>query len=382
MTTDTVDLRAQQQPMPCDNSPQEAYRSTLQWMASGLSPRRISGVYLLIALIVFFTFTTSSFFTVTTLKSVGTEQAITAIAAIGLTVALAAGVFDLSISGVIGLANILVAEFMVSFGLSPAVAIILTLIVGAFVGVVNGILVTRIKIDPFIATLGTQSVLTGLVLFFSHNQNVLGIQANFVNLAAGQAFGIPLPVIYMLALGLVIWYVMQWTPVGRRLYATGGSREVARLAGVPTNPYIMGSFVLSATIASAAGILVVATVGTGSTQVGPSYLLPAFAAGFLGATQFRPGRFNIWGTVLAVYLLATGAKGLTLLGAATWVPPVFDGLALIVAVGISGFQRRARVKETGATNSRWRPFSSSKSPKLDPVEASHKGQNGYHQVPE
>ena len=100
----------------------------------------------------------------------------------------------------------------------------------------------------------------------------------------------------------------------------------------------------SAVIASAAGVLVVATIGTGSTEVGPSYLLPAFAAGFLGATQFRPGRFNIWGTVLAVYLLATGVKGLVLMGADVWVPDLFNGLALIIAVGLAGIPRGAKVK--------------------------------------
>jgi ribose transport system permease protein len=114
---------------------------------------------------------------------------------------------------------------------------------------------------------------------------------------------------------------------------------------VPTTKDVIGAFVCSATIASLAGVLVVATIGTGSTEVGASYLLPAFAAGFLGATQFRPGRFNIWGTVLAVYLLATGVKGLVLMGADVWVPDLFNGVALILAVGLSGIQRRAKVAD-------------------------------------
>jgi ribose transport system permease protein len=310
-----------------------------------VSPRRFSGVYLFIALIIFFSFATPEFFTLVTLKSVAAEQAITAIVALGLMVALAAGVFDLSVSGVMGLANILVAEFMVSFGLPIVEAILLTLLIGAFIGLVNGIIVIKFRIDPFIATLGTQSILFALVLLFSHQENILGVPPSFISIATDEVLGIPAPVIYLFVLALGIWYVLQWTPVGRRLYATGGSREVARLAGVRTSTYVVCSFVVSATIASAAGILVVATIGSGSTQVGPNYLLPAFAAGFLGATQFQPGRFNVWGTVLAVYLLATGVQGLTLMGASSWVAQMFDGLALIVAVGISGFQRRARVKK-------------------------------------
>ncbi len=311
-----------------------------------LDPRRISGVYLLLALIIFFSLATDTFFSSTTARTVGTEQAVTAIAAIGLTIALAAGVFDLSIGGVIGLSNILVAQFMANYHMAIPLAILLTMAIGAGIGLVNGLLVTLVRIDPFIATLGTGSVLSAGVLITSGNANVLGVPTSFLNLSTAEVGTIPLPVVYVAVLAVAVWYVLEWTPIGRRLYATGGAREVARLAGVKTNLYIVCSFMLSAMIASAAGVLVVSTVGTGSTEVGPSYLLPCFAAGFLGATQFRPGRFNVWGTVLAVYLLATGVKGLVLMGAATWLPELFNGLALIIAVGISGFQLRARGKKT------------------------------------
>lgn len=310
-----------------------------------LSPRKISGIYLMILLIVFFSLATDTFFTTTTLRTIATEQAITAIVAIGLTVALAAGVFDLSIAGSMGLANIIVAKLMADSGLEPVLAIVLTVVMMSSVGLINGLLVTKARIDPFIATLGSNSILIAVIFVVSGNENVLGVPSGFQDVAGTQLLGVPLPVFYVLALALLVWYVLALTPVGRRLYATGGGREVARLAGVRTDLYIIGAFIVSAVVASLAGVLVVATIGTGSTEVGPSYLLPAFAAGFLGATQFRPGRFNIWGTVLAVYLLATGVKGLVLMGADTWVPDLFNGLALIIAVGLSGIQRRARVKK-------------------------------------
>jgi len=313
-----------------------------------LSPRRISGIYIFIVLIVFFSLATDTFLTTTTLRTVATEQAVTAIVAIGLTVALAAGVFDLSIAGAMGLANIVVAKLMADSGLEPVLAIVITLVLMSIIGLVNGLLVTKARIDPFIATLGTNSILIAVIYVVSNNQNILGIPADFQDLAGDQLLGIPLPVFYVLILAFVVWYVLAWTPIGRRLYATGGGREVARLAGVRTDAYIICAFICSSVVAAAAGVLVVATIGTGSTEVGPSYLLPAFAAGFLGATQFRPGRFNVWGTVLAVYLLATGVKGLVLMGADTWVPDLFNGLALIIAVGLSGIQRRARVSKSEA----------------------------------
>lgn len=318
-------------------------KSAGQKLASALSPRRISGIYLLFALIIFFSLANDNFFTLLTLRSVASEQAVTAIVATGLMIALAAGVFDLSIAGTMGIANIIVAKLM-SGGMAVPEAIVLTILMCSVIGIVNGLLVIAARIDPFIATLGTNSILVALIVLISNNQNVLGVPPSFAELSTSTIATIPLPVFYVLALSLAVWYVLEWTPIGRRLYATGGGREVASLAGVRTNAYVICSFVASASIAAAAGILVVASVGTGSTEVGPSYLLPAFAAGFLGATQFRPGRYNVWGTVLAVYLLATGVKGLVLMGAAVWVPEMFNGAALLVAVGAAGVQRRARLK--------------------------------------
>jgi ribose transport system permease protein len=305
-----------------------------------LSPRRISGIYLWLALIVFFSLTTDTFLSVTTARTIANEQAVTAIVAIGLTVALAAGVFDLSIAGVMGLANIVVARLLAEAHWGAVTAIVVTVALMSLVGLVNGLLVVYARIDPFIATLGTNSILTAAIYLVSGNENILGLPASFRSISSTEIWGIPISIFYVLVIALVVWYVLAWTPVGRRLYATGGNREVARLAGVPTGRYIICSFICSASVAALAGILVVSTLGSGSVEVGPSYLLPAFAAGFLGATQFRPGRFNVWGTVMAVFLLATGVKGLVLMGAETWVPDLFNGVALILAVGISSVQRR------------------------------------------
>lgn len=316
--------------------------SGIRRVARLLSPQRISGLYLWALMIVIYSLATTTFLTVTTARTIANGQAVTAIVALGLTVALAAGVFDLSIGGVLGLANIIVARLLAQAHWSIPLAIIATLLLMSGVGLINGLLVVYARIDPFIATLGTNSLLTAAIFIVSENQNILGIPLSFQSLASAQVLGMPIAAYYVIALALILYYVLEWTPLGRRLYATGGNREVARLAGVRTNRYVIGSFICSATVAAAAGVLVVATLGSGSTEVGPSYLLPAFAAGFLGATQIHPGRFNVWGTTIAIYLLATGVQGLILLGAATWVPDAFNGVALLLAVGIANFQRRTR----------------------------------------
>ena len=143
----------------------------------------------------------------------------------------------------------------------------------------------------------------------------------------------------MLGVSLVIWYVMENTPLGRRVYATGGNEAATRLAGVRTHLVITGAFVASGTVAAGVGVLLASRLGTGDPTSGPSFLLPAFSAVFLGATQFRAGRFNVWGTIVAVYVLAVGVKGLQLAGAPVWIPDLFNGGALLLAVGLANFEK-------------------------------------------
>jgi ribose transport system permease protein len=145
----------------------------------------------------------------------------------------------------------------------------------------------------------------------------------------------------MLAVGLVVWYLLERTPLGRRVYATGGNIEAARLAGVRVAAVVICSLIACATIAAFAGMLVTANLGTGDPTIGPAYLLPAFSAAFLGSTQFRGGRFNVWGTIVAVYVLATGVKGLQLAGAPIWIPDLFNGVALLLAVGLAKWETTA-----------------------------------------
>jgi ribose transport system permease protein len=146
----------------------------------------------------------------------------------------------------------------------------------------------------------------------------------------------------MLAVGIVVWYVVQRTPTGRRLYATGGNPNAARLAGVPTTRVIVLSLVSCGAIAALAGVLTSAQLAVGDPTVGPGYLLPAYAAAFLGSTQFHGGRYNVWGSVIAVLVLAVGVKGLQLAGAPVWIPDLFNGVALLLAVAMSKYQRTAR----------------------------------------
>jgi ribose transport system permease protein len=261
--------------------------------------------------------------------------------AVGLVVALSAGAFDLAIGATLGFGSILVAWLMVPRGIPMVPAIALTIVAGAVVGLVNGLLVVKARIDSFIATLGMSSILLATIAWISSSQQIPGLSNTFQKLGTTQIFGLTLPVYLMLGVALVGWYVLELTPVGRHVYATGGNTEAARLAGVRTGAVVVLALVCCGAIASFSGLLVTSALGTGDPTIGPAYLLPAFSAAFLGSTQFRGGRFNVWGTVLAVYVLATGVKGLQLAGAPIWIPDLFNGVALLLAVGLAKYQGSA-----------------------------------------
>ena len=307
--------------------------------------KRVSGLYIwLLVILVFSLWIPDLFLTEVTWTTLAAEQAVTTIVAVGLVVALAAGVFDLSVGATLGMAAAITAHLITREGWPAWAAVVVALGFGALVGLVNGLVVVRFKVDSFIATLGMSSVLFALLQWITENQQIVGLPSSYLDLASTKILGIPLPFYIMLVLALVLWYVMEWTPLGRYIEATGGNREAARLAGVPAQRLIVLSFVVSGTVAALGGVVVLARISGASPTLGNEYVLPVFAAAFVGATQFRPGRFNIAGTVVAVYLLATGTKGLQLAGAEPWITQLFYGIALILAVGLASLERRERTK--------------------------------------
>lgn len=313
-------------------------RSPLQ----ALSFRNASALYVFVVIfVVFALWVPDTFLTSTMWRTLLDNQALTGLAAIALVIPLAAGMFNLAIGAEIGFGSILVAWLLAKQGLPIVPAVALTLASGACIGLVSGVLVVRAKIDSFIATLGASSILLALIAWVSDSQQILGLSASFQTLGTHEILGITLPVYLMLIVAIAVWYVLERTSVGRRIYATGGNREAARLAGVHTERVIVASLMACGAIAALAGLLLSSRIAAGDPTVGPSYLLPAFSAAFLGSTQFRGGRFNVWGTVIAVYVLATGVKGLQLAGAPTWIPDLFNGVALLVAVGLAKYQGTA-----------------------------------------
>ncbi|CAN5147708.1 ABC transporter permease [soil metagenome] len=269
------------------------------------------------------------------------NQAVVAIAAVGLVIPLAAGAFNLAVGAQVGVASMMVGWLLMQVGLPIPVAVVLTILFAAVVGLITGFIIVRFRIDSFIATMGVSSLLAATVTLLSGGRQILGMPTSLVDFGTGRVLWFTYPFLVMIVLSLLVWYLLERTPLGRRVYATGGNPEAARLSGVKVGGIVIGSLVACGVLTGVAGILVTARLGNADPTIGPAYLLPAFTAAFLGSTQFQGGRFNVWGTVLSVYVLAAGVKGLQLSGAPTWIPDAFNGLALLVAVGLASSVRMA-----------------------------------------
>ena len=302
---------------------------------------RFSGLYVWAALIIIFgIWVPDTFLRVNTLTIILGDQAITAMLALGIIIPLAAGVFDLSFAGVCGVAVAVTAWAQVE-GWNPAAAALLAVLVATAIGAVNGFVVVKLKVNSFIATLGMSSLLLALTYWITDGvQIVSGFRDWFLDLGTLQLIGIPLPFYAMVVLAIVVYIVIEYLPIGRYLYASGGNPVAARLAGVRVDRIVFGSLVVSSLVAGLAGVVLAARLGTASPDIGPSYLLPAFSAVFLGSTQIKPGRVNVVGTLIAIYLLATGVKGLQLAGAPVYVDDLFNGAALIIAVALAARSAR------------------------------------------
>jgi len=314
-------------------------------LASVLGLDRFSGLYVWAALILIFSLWVPSLFdTATNVRIIAGSQAITAIVAMGLIVPVACGAFDLSIAGTLGVSTCVVIWFQANHH-GWFLGIIVALLIGLLVGAVNSLIVVRLHVDSFIGTLGMSSILlAGTEWITGGSQIANGVSPTFTKIGQTQLFGLPLPVFYMIALAIVLWWLLEYTPAGRYLYGIGGNPQAARLAGIRTGRITTSAFLLSGLVAAFAGVILASQLGSASPDVGGPYLLPAFSAVFLGATQVFPGRVNVPGTLIAIFLLATGVKGLQLAGAPSYINDLFNGAALIIAVALAARAHAARRK--------------------------------------
>ena len=283
---------------------------------------------------------------------------------------LVVGEFDLSIGATLGMSQYLVLKLITHYGLSWQAAIVATLAVGAAIGAANAIAVIGLGINSFIATIGIATILEGLVQWISSGSEPIfgGAPTGFTTLAQTKHL-VVLPVYYALVAAVALWVLLEFTVAGRQMRATGANRSAARLSGIHTGRARATAFVLAGLLAAVGGILVTAQVGAADATSGPSFLLPAYAAAFLGATAIRPGFFNVWGTVIAIFLVAVGITGLQLKGVESWVTPVFNGSVLLLAVTVSNVAATQRVLGRARSAVPWRGRQTPSQPTTAPPPA-------------
>ncbi len=281
-----------------------------------------------------------AFLSTNNLFNILNQSALTAIIAFGLTIVLVVGEFDLSIGYAASLAGVLVTGLLVNQGVALPVAVLVTLAVGAVIGVANGLLVTKARVNAVVATLGIGTTLIGLSYGYTAGSPITAVPTAFTNITLGAFVGIQNPIWYMVIVLVLLWVVLNRTPLGQRIQAVGANKEAARLAGIRTDRVKVAAFVIAGLCAALTGILLASLLGSGTVSAGDGYLLDSFAAVFLGVATLRDGEFHILGTLVGVLVVNVGFNGLSLLGTPTFWQFVFKGGILVLAVALSTVARR------------------------------------------
>jgi ribose transport system permease protein len=277
------------------------------------------------------------------LQSVLGTYAVPGVLALAAIVPLVCGQFDLTIGSVAGLTALSTAAVLTSYDGPLWLAVLLALLIGVVIGTVNGFLVAYVGVNPFITTLGMASVITGLITLYANGATIIISDPTLTSLGSASVLGVPQILFALAVVAVVVYYLLGHTPFGRYLHAIGSNPTAARLVGLDVRRLVLASFVLSGTLAAIAGVLLVARNGNANPQVGGQILtLPALAAAFLGATAIRPGRFNVLGTLLAVFFVAFALSGLNLNDVSQWITDFFTGAALVAAVALSTLIGRRR----------------------------------------
>ena len=325
----------------------------------GRLAKQYSLVFLLIASFVLYSTwskTSGVFLTGDSLRVMVAGQAVIGVLTLGILVTMVSGNFDLSVGNIAGLSAVMTASMYSHHHWNMWLGIVFGIVLGGAVGGINGVLVTVLRIDPFIITLGTASIILGYVDWYSKGQSIVtGIPQGLVNFGSANFAGVPDIVWVLAVVAVLVYYLLEHTPYGRNLHAIGSNRAAARLVGIRVERSIATAFVIDGLFAGVAGVLMLARAGAGNPQIPPTLALTAVAGAFLGAASFKVGRLNVPGTIVALMFLAVNITGLTLAGVANWINELFTGLSLIFAIAIAAvLQKERKVKRSSDPGSRGR----------------------------
>jgi ribose transport system permease protein len=293
---------------------------------------------------VFWVWKPAIFPTSNTVKAIANNFSASALAGLAILIPMASGTFDASVGGTMSLSSVFCAYLLIHTGLPIPIVILITLSAGACIGLFNSLAVVVLRIPSLIATLATWLIADSLSVAVSGNRTITSprVSGDFTRISRANFHGFNAPFFYVMVLMIILGVFVTQTRAGRHVYAVGFDPQVSRLAGVRVKGVQVGALVCSGVISSIAGVVLTARLSSATPSSGNPYLLPAFAATYLGATQFRSKRFNSFGTAIAVFMLGTGQYGLLLASAPQWMPNVFQGVALVAAIGLTQLQDPTR----------------------------------------
>ncbi|MFT4009454.1 MAG: ABC transporter permease [Nocardioidaceae bacterium] len=300
--------------------------------------------FLIIEIVIFAIISPDTFPTTANAQALLLQNVVPLVAALALMLPLIVGEFDMSIGAIVTVGAVVAAGSMRA-GTNTALSILAALVVAGLVGVINSIIVSRLQVTSLIATLGVATVLGGIINEYTQGLVLnRGISPWLIDLAPRLFLNIPILSIFALLVAVVVWVVLEFTVFGRQLVAIGANRKGAQLLGLRDRTLVALTFVIAGCVAALAGVLQVSIeAGANPTSAGFPLVVTALTAVYLGATCFKTGHFNTWGTLVGVLFLAVGTSGLSLAGLAAWVQDVFTGTSLIVALGMSVAFRRVTV---------------------------------------
>jgi len=305
--------------------------------------RRFSVFIILLTICLIFALTSSNFLTASNLLNVALQTSIIAIVAIGMTFTILTAGIDLSVGSLMALSGALAAGLAVRQGLGTYGGIGLALLAGLVLGVVNGLLIIKGGMPPFVATLATMAVGRGLTLVYTQGRPIAGIEKDFIFWGTGRLLSIPVPVILMAILTLIAFVVLRHTRFGLYVYATGGNEETTRLAGVSPNWIKLAVYAISGFTAALGGVLLTARLWSAQPNAAVGWELDAIAAPVLGGVSLFGGAGSIGGTLVGAFIIGVLSNGLNLLGIPSYYQQIIKGVVFILAVMLDLFTKRRRV---------------------------------------
>ena len=304
-----------------------------RWEASGI-------LVALVALVIVLSLATDNFLSPYNAVVVSRQAAFVGLVALGQTLVLLVGGIDLSVGAAAGLSAIVGALMLTSAGIHPYLVIPLTMLFGAGLGMINGVFVAGLRLNPFIVTLATWEIFAGMTLVITKGYPIRPLGDQFTYFGKGDLFGIPNPVVIFIVIGAFLIWLLTQTRFGRNIFAVGGNREAAILAGIHVSRVELIAYSLAGMFAALAGILYASRMDAGQPSVGEGWLMGCITAAILGGTSLRGGQGSIVGTMLGALLLAVLANGTVLLNVSGFWQRVIVGFVVLLAVLVDLFRHK------------------------------------------